>query len=132
MVVGICMDLVTHHSDGSLISPTHRLSLPVFFTSRRRHTRCGRDWSSDVCSSDLQLIISDACLGLVEAATELFPDAQWQRCIVHFYRNVFTNVPKTKVAEVARMLKAVHAQEDRRSEERRVGKECRSRWSPYH
>src|SRR5439155_17806038 len=37
----------------------------------------------------VQLIISDACLGLVEAAAELFPDAQWQRCVVHFYRNVF-------------------------------------------
>src|SRR5467141_849916 len=68
----------------------------------------------------VQLIISDACLGLVEAATELFPDAQWQRCIVHFYRNVFSHVPKTKVAEVARMLKAVHAQEDRRSAEDKV------------
>jgi len=39
---------------------------------------------------------------------------------VHFYRNVFTNVPKTKVAEVARMLKAIHAQEDRRSAEDKV------------
>ena len=63
----------------------------------------------------VQLIISDACLGLVEAAAELFPDAQWQRCVVHFYRNVFSHVPKGKVADVARMLKAIHAQEDRRS-----------------
>jgi len=69
----------------------------------------------------VQLIISDACIGLVEAATELFPDAQWQRCVVHFYRNVFTNVPKGKVADVARMLKAIHAQEDRRSAEDKVG-----------
>jgi putative transposase len=68
----------------------------------------------------VQLIISDACLGLVEAAAELFPDAQWQRCVVHFYRNVFTNVPKGKVADVARMLKAIHAQEDRRSAEDKV------------
>src|SRR5689334_7569566 len=43
-----------------------------------------------------------------------------QCCIVHFYRNVFTNVPKTKVAEVARMIKAIHAQEDRRSAEDKV------------
>jgi putative transposase len=42
----------------------------------------------------VQLIISDACLGLVEAAAELFPDAQWQRCVVHFYRKVFSHVPK--------------------------------------
>jgi putative transposase len=69
----------------------------------------------------VQLIISDACLGLVEAAAELFPEAQWQRCIVHFYRNVFSNVPKGKVADVARMLKAIHAQEDRRSAESKIG-----------
>jgi putative transposase len=68
----------------------------------------------------VQLIISDACLGLVEAAAELFPEAQWQRCVVHFYRNVFSNVPKGKVADVARMLKAIHAQEDRRSAEDKV------------
>src|SRR6266498_3034564 len=68
----------------------------------------------------VQLIISDACIGLVESAAELFPDAQWQRCVVHFYRNVFTNVPKGKVADVARMLKAIHAQEDRRSAENKV------------
>jgi putative transposase len=63
----------------------------------------------------VQLIISDAWLGLVEAAVQLFPDAQWQRCVVHFYRNVFSHVPKGKVADVARMLKAIHAQEDRHS-----------------
>jgi len=68
----------------------------------------------------VQLIISDACIGLVEAAAELFPDTQWQRCVVHFYRNVFTNVPKGKVADVARMLKAIHAQEDRRSADGKV------------
>ena len=62
-----------------------------------------------------QLIISDACRGLVEAAAELFPEANWQRCVVHFYRNVFSHVPNGKVAEVARMLKAIHAQEDRKA-----------------
>jgi putative transposase len=68
----------------------------------------------------VQLIISDACIGLVEAAAELYPEAQWQRCVVHFYRNVFSNVPKGKVADVARMLKAIHAQEDRRSAEDKI------------
>jgi transposase-like protein len=63
----------------------------------------------------VQLIISDACRGLVEAAPEFFPEAQWQRCVVHWYRNVFSHSPKGKVAEIARMLKAVHAQEDRKS-----------------
>jgi len=63
----------------------------------------------------VQLIISDACRGLMEAAAELFPEAAWQRCVVHFYRNVFSHVPNGKVAEVARMLKAIHAQEDRKA-----------------
>jgi putative transposase len=63
----------------------------------------------------VRLIISDACRGLVEAAAEVFPKTDWQRCVVHFYRNVFSHVPNGKVAEVARMLKAIHAQEDRRA-----------------
>lgn len=62
----------------------------------------------------VQLVISDKCLGLVESVAEVFPTARWQRCVVHFYRNVFTMVPKGKVREVAAMLKAIHAQEDRR------------------
>lgn len=59
-----------------------------------------------------QLFITDKCLGLVESLTECFPEARWQRCTVHFYRNVFSIVPKGKVREVAAMLKAIHAQED--------------------
>src|SRR6266480_4158235 len=66
---------------------------------------------------DPRLIISDACRGLVEAANEVFPETDWQRCVVHWYRNVFSQVPNSKVAEVARMLKAIHAQEDRTSAE---------------
>jgi len=58
------------------------------------------------------LIVSDKCLGLVESLGEVFPHAAWQRCIVHFYRNVLAQVPKGKMAEVSAMLKAVHAQED--------------------
>jgi putative transposase len=60
----------------------------------------------------VQLIVSDKCMGLVEAAGEFYPDARWQRCVVHWYRNIFSEVPKTKVKEVAAMLKAIHAQED--------------------
>jgi transposase-like protein len=59
----------------------------------------------------VQLIISDACLGLKESIHDYYPEAQWQRCMVHFYRNVFSHVPNAKVKEVARMLKAIHAQE---------------------
>ena len=61
----------------------------------------------------VQLVVSDKCLGLVESVAEVLPEARWQRCAVHFYRNVFTMVPKGKVKDVAMMLKAIHAQEDR-------------------
>src|SRR2546428_3215271 len=87
-----------------------------FFSSRRRHTRSDRDWSSDVCSSDL-----------------LVPG---HGAIAHGRGAV--------LARIARDLEYLSALEDgvnaaigsglplERSEERRVGKECRSRWSPYH
>ena len=60
----------------------------------------------------IRLVISDACLGLVESVAEHFPEANWQRCVVHWYRNIFSHVPATKVKEVANMLKAIHAQEN--------------------
>lgn len=59
-----------------------------------------------------RLIVSDKCLGLVEALGEFYPEARWQRCTVHFYRNVWTAVPSGKVKEVSAILKAIHAQED--------------------
>jgi putative transposase len=65
----------------------------------------------------VKLIISDKCVGLVESVAEFYPEAAWQRCVVHFYRNVFTAVPKGRAKEVAAMLKAIHAQEDRASAE---------------
>ena len=63
----------------------------------------------------VRLITSDKSLGLVECLPEFFAEAAWQRCTVHFYRNVFTVVPKGKRKEVAAMLKAIHAQEDRQA-----------------
>src|SRR3989442_2405034 len=82
-----------------------------FFSSRRRHTRCGRDWSSDVCSSDL-----------------VTPE-NWGKAIGAYVRTLVTPSPFDAYLEGnARALSA----EAERSEERRVGKECRSRWSPYH
>jgi putative transposase len=60
----------------------------------------------------VRLITSDACIGLTESTAEFFPEAAWQRCIVHWYRNIFSHVPSTKVREVAAMLKAIHASED--------------------
>ena len=61
----------------------------------------------------VKLFVSDKCLGLIENLAEFYPAARWQRCVVHFYRNVWTAVPSGKVREVAAMLKAIHAQEDR-------------------
>ena len=63
----------------------------------------------------VRLITSDKSLGLVECLPEFFAEAAWQRCTVHFYRNVFTVVPKGKRKEVAAMLKAIHGQEDRQA-----------------
>lgn len=59
-----------------------------------------------------RLFIGDKCLGLLDAINTVFPTAKYQRCTVHFYRNVFSVVPRGKVKEVAAMLKAIHAQED--------------------
>ena len=86
-----------------------------FFSSRRRHTRSLCDWSSDVCSSDLRQRPGFLyCQFLVAAAP-------------HFlYCPVFVAAaPLVFILPFSRCGSA-------RSEERRVGKECRSRWSPYH
>lgn len=68
----------------------------------------------------VELFISDKCLGLVEQLAEFYPAAKWQRCVVHFYRNVWTAVPSGKVRDVAAMLKAIHAQEDRAAAEQKA------------
>ena len=63
--------------------------------------------------SGVRLMVGDKCLGLVEAIREVFPDTDYQRCIVHFMRNVFTEVPRTRGKEIGAKLKAIFAQEDR-------------------
>lgn len=68
----------------------------------------------------VRLFISDKCLGLLECLSDFYPKAKWQRCVVHFYRNVFTVVPKSRVKDVAAMLKAIHAQEDREAAREKV------------
>jgi putative transposase len=60
-----------------------------------------------------RLFIGDKSLGLLEAVNSVFPQAKYQRCTIHFYRNVFTVVPRNKVKQVAAMLKAIHSQEDK-------------------
>ena len=63
----------------------------------------------------VKLVISDKCLGLLEVLGEFYPEARWQRCMVHWQRNVFTVTPRGRRKEVAAMLKAIHAQEDRQA-----------------
>lgn len=63
----------------------------------------------------VRLVVSDKCLGLLEALGDFYPEAKWQRCMVHWYRNVFSLVPLGKRVLVARLLKAIHAQESRES-----------------
>src|SRR5690349_24923579 len=90
-----------------------------FFSSRRRHTRSLRDWSSDVCSSDLRhqdpAQARSAQAGVIKEKS-------------HAYRD---RSPISADAYRCRG-KAFQDGAGHRSEERRVGKECRSRWSPYH
>src|SRR5688572_31539934 len=89
-----------------------------FFSSRRRHTRFDCDWSSDVCSSDLPQTVLEGLLRIF-GEDRLFVEVQR-----HQVRG------ETWKVEALRQL--AQAYRLPRSEERRVGKECRSRWSPYH
>ena len=57
----------------------------------------------------------------MESIADYLPNARWQRCMVHFYRNVFSHVPSTKVREVSHMLKAIHAQENRSAAQEKAG-----------
>jgi transposase-like protein len=61
----------------------------------------------------VRLFIGDKCLGLLDAINEVFPEAKYQRCTVHFYRNVFSVTPRSKMRDVTAMLKAIHAQENK-------------------
>lgn len=61
--------------------------------------------------SGVRMITGDKASAMTGAIAEVFPDAAYQRCTVHFYRNVMSKVPKGKRKQVAAMLKAIHAQE---------------------
>ena len=70
-------------------------------------------WLKERGLTGVRLFIGDKNLGMLETIGEVFPEPKYQRCIVHFYRNVFSVVPRGKVREVAMMLKAIHAQESK-------------------
>lgn len=61
----------------------------------------------------VRLIVSDKSTGLLDAMGDFFPESRWQRCVVHFYRNILNAVPTGKSKVVSTMLKAIHAQEDK-------------------
>ena len=70
-------------------------------------------WLKERGLTGVRLIIGDKNLGMLETIPEVFPEAAYQRCTVHFYRNVLSVVPRNKMKYVARMLKAIHAQESK-------------------
>ena len=63
----------------------------------------------------VRLIVSDKSTGILEAIGDFFPESRWQRCVVHFYRNVLNAAPVGKSKVITAMLKAIHAQEDKES-----------------
>src|SRR3712207_7143543 len=95
-----------------------------FFSSRRRHTRYWRDWSSDVCSSDLVAAAADTALG----STRNHPSG----VCVCLPRAIYKRRMSDQTDVLQGTLDLLVLRTLARSEERRVGKECRSRWSPYH
>ena len=65
----------------------------------------------------MRMFTGDKAAGMVGSIAEVFPGAAYQRCTVHFYRNVLSKVPKSKRPRVAAMLKAIHAMESREAAE---------------
>src|SRR5256885_10403198 len=108
------------------------VTLIFVVSSRRRHTRLQGDWRSDVCSSDLR---------------GWTPETLWRAYETLEKDRVRGASDRRLLTDVVRLVRFALRQEDVlvpnaervneqfaqwRSEERRVGKECRSRWSPYH
>src|SRR5256885_10307078 len=93
-----------------------------FFSSRRRHTRLQGDWSSDVCSSDLVLTLGSPANPNAWAR-------HWSASTIRMFGlRTAARAGFDATAKIRNRIRTSAA----RSEERRVGKECRSRWSPYH
>src|SRR5256885_6612486 len=95
-----------------------------FFSSRRRHTRLQGDWSSDVCSSDLIPLAP----GMELKAGDQLNTGAGSRVVVKLSEGSVVKHGENGSLRIAELDPA----REMRSEERRVGKECRSRWSPYH
>ncbi len=63
----------------------------------------------------VKLVVGDKCLDMLEAVGEVFPEAKYQRCTVHFYRNVFSVTLRSNVKLVAKIFKAIHAQKSKKA-----------------
>lgn len=88
-------------------------------------------WLKERGLDGVKLIVGDKCLGMCNAVAEVFPEAKYQRCTVHFYRNVFSVTPRKHMREVTRMLKAIHAQESKEAARKKAGdvvEKLRSMW----
>src|SRR2546430_2891601 len=113
------------HQRIEVTAPASRIDLSsvifFFFSSRRRHTRFDCDWSSDVCSSDLALPPETVILPAHTSEPVAFDGRPISATLeeVQERTSLLRETEETFVSQI-------------RSEERRVGKECRSRWSPYH
>ena len=81
----------------------------------KKSWRCFFQWLRGRGLDGVKLIVGDKCMGMLEAVGEVFPNAKYQRCTVHFYPNVFSVMPKSKAKIVAKMLKAIHAQENKKA-----------------
>src|SRR5262245_64687026 len=99
------------------------LFVVFFFSSRRRHTRCLSDWSSDVCSSDLHAVF---LMGVLDAGLHVELLDQTIPC----GNGADQVAPESLIPATIEIIDCYPLL--LRSEERRVGKECRSRWAPCH
>lgn len=70
-------------------------------------------WLKECGFKGVKMVVGDKCLGMCDSVNEVFPEAKYQRCTVHFYRNVFSATPRNRMREVTRMLKAIHASESK-------------------
>src|SRR2546430_5688597 len=103
---------------------TFEIRAVFFFSSRRRHTRFDCDWSSDVCSSDLPI-------RLPPLSRERGQEGRLDRVKLTMPLSTISNTLRPRLRLFSLISRSITAAVPR-SEERRVGKECRSRWSPYH
>src|SRR5436305_3030647 len=102
-----------------------------FFSSRRRHTRCGRDWSSDVCSSDLSQTVEALPLILDWLHTRGDTVVPLSTLLGTTREEVMPPV-QGNAQSLTRLVSSTGFRVYHRSEERRVGKECRSRVAAHH